>query len=62
MKHDSVVHDKAYNVPVQPDAFIEKTGRFSARKIPGRTSGLFRESGRHFRFIVFSFIFSVLLP
>lgn len=29
MKHDSVVHVEAYNVPAQPDAFIEKkTGRF----------------------------------
>ena len=62
MKHDSVVHGKAYNVPVQPDAFIEKNRPFSARKIPDRTSDLFRESGRHFRFIVFSFMLSALLP
>ena len=35
MKHDSVVHDKAYNVPVQPDAFIEKNRPFSRPKEPG---------------------------
>ncbi len=58
MKHDSVVHVEAYNVPVQPDAFIEKNRPFFRPKDPGPDKRPFPGIGSSFpvyRFFVHAF-------